>query len=748
MHEKSLTKKNRKFLLFCTTFLALTVAIFAISRHSQTLNEILSSGEPYTITLNESNAPAALGTEQFNNGEGLVRYVQFSYTSAKKGVGHHVILSENGTLFNSAATRITSMKSLVAVFSGGEMSLYQGPSKTTLGNAQVLTSGATVNFETDPYYFQLTNSGTGNLSLTSLVITYSCIHVHSTITFESNRGSAVAPITQGIGTEIIVPSNPTRTGYLFSGWFSDENLTTEYTFGMMPDTDFTLYAKWAVDPEYPVLTLAQFKALNPADNNLHFVAGTVILASNDMQLIVLCDASDTLIIFGYQTSDIADSVRVGGYLQNESGLTVLKGDLESYVSVDIYSHNNPIPHAPTIMSVAVYNALDPDSPANWVVDAEINGTVAVDNSSQVVTLVDGENSLGVGIFGEANYRYVQNYQGFRVNMRGIILPNMDEAVTTLMFLFNGHPDFISLDYEGEGGDNELLTLLEGMFRGAFESPAYFPGQFVDLPASHPVVPATITYETFGTNASKYNVTTKRLASDISEELYIDVHVYVVLHETATRNFDIQLHVDPALIITIAEFQELPDSNQIPRVIHCVVLNVQATENNLVLLVADTTGIIYINTNDETIVPGDEVIAVGYKMTSNGLIFLMNDPSRTIDQIIAHGQGVPLAPIQITLADFAALDPGYVSSPYRYYELSGNLAYTNPSAPSESFFLISSGEVSIFIYPINDAARTVLSSYVNENVTLCGIALATPGGPSGTQIMLAFMAISGVTVNVS
>ena len=211
MNEISLAKKNRKYLFLCSAFLVATVAVFAISRNSQSLKEIFSTGEPYTITLNESNAPATLGTEQFGNGEGSARYVQFSYTSAKNAVGLHVILNNNGTIANSATTRITSMKSLVATFTGGEMTFLHGPTKTTLGSSQVLTSGVIVNFETDPYFFSLTNSGAGELSLTSLVITYSCIHVHSTITFETNRGSSVAPMTQTIGSAVSAPEPQPRS---------------------------------------------------------------------------------------------------------------------------------------------------------------------------------------------------------------------------------------------------------------------------------------------------------------------------------------------------------------------------------------------------------------------------------------------------------------------------------------------------------------------------------------------------------
>ena len=39
-----------------------------------------------------------------------------------------------------------------------------------------------------------------------------------TITFDTNGGSEIAPITQDYGTEITAPANPTRKGYTFKGW--------------------------------------------------------------------------------------------------------------------------------------------------------------------------------------------------------------------------------------------------------------------------------------------------------------------------------------------------------------------------------------------------------------------------------------------------------------------------------------------------------------------------------------------------
>ena len=67
-----------------------------------------------------------------------------------------------------------------------------------------------------------------------------------TITFEVNGGSTVASITQGSGTTISAPAAPTKEGYTFDGWYTDQGLTTAYTFTNMPAQNITLYAKWVV----------------------------------------------------------------------------------------------------------------------------------------------------------------------------------------------------------------------------------------------------------------------------------------------------------------------------------------------------------------------------------------------------------------------------------------------------------------------------------------------------------------------
>ena len=65
--------------------------------------------------------------------------------------------------------------------------------------------------------------------------------------FESNGGSAVATITQGYGTAVTKPIDPTKTGYTFDCWCSDSGLTAPYTITTMPVGGIKLYAKWNIN---------------------------------------------------------------------------------------------------------------------------------------------------------------------------------------------------------------------------------------------------------------------------------------------------------------------------------------------------------------------------------------------------------------------------------------------------------------------------------------------------------------------
>ncbi|NLP48487.1 MAG: InlB B-repeat-containing protein, partial [Clostridiales bacterium] len=65
-----------------------------------------------------------------------------------------------------------------------------------------------------------------------------------TVSFVTNGGTALSPITKDYGTQISAPTAPTRTGYTFAGWYSNEGLTNAVSWPHTVAANVSFYAKW------------------------------------------------------------------------------------------------------------------------------------------------------------------------------------------------------------------------------------------------------------------------------------------------------------------------------------------------------------------------------------------------------------------------------------------------------------------------------------------------------------------------
>ena len=65
-----------------------------------------------------------------------------------------------------------------------------------------------------------------------------------TLTFETNGGSAINPITVRHGNAVARPADPTKDKYTFIGWYADPEFTEEYDFATVLEADKTIYAKF------------------------------------------------------------------------------------------------------------------------------------------------------------------------------------------------------------------------------------------------------------------------------------------------------------------------------------------------------------------------------------------------------------------------------------------------------------------------------------------------------------------------
>ncbi|NBP24797.1 MAG: hypothetical protein EBU81_09675, partial [Proteobacteria bacterium] len=103
----------------------------------------------------------------------------------------------------------------------------------------------------------------------------------NTVAFDPQGGSAVNSITWTTGSQLTLPSAPTRSGYYFNGWYSaatggNRVGSAGATYSPTNTADFTLYAQWVV----PLLgTIGTLPGANE-DTNYTITHGALLAASD------------------------------------------------------------------------------------------------------------------------------------------------------------------------------------------------------------------------------------------------------------------------------------------------------------------------------------------------------------------------------------------------------------------------------------------------------------------------------------
>ena len=129
-----------------------------------------------------------------------------------------------------------------------------------------------------------------------------------TVTFNSNGGTAVVPIT-GVasGSTITEPTAP-KKGYAFAGWYKEPALTTQWVFASdIVTANITLYAKWgAYDGSFSL------GETGPGGGKIFYVSAGGFTMTDD---------SKTAHYFEAATSDQSTGAEWGRYGTTISGIT-------------------------------------------------------------------------------------------------------------------------------------------------------------------------------------------------------------------------------------------------------------------------------------------------------------------------------------------------------------------------------------------------------------------------------------------
>ena len=77
------------------------------------------------------------------------------------------------------------------------------------------------------------------------------------------EGTAVDAQNIKENEKVVKPADPVREGYIFKGWYLDQDMTQAYNFDSNVTASFTLYANWEKE-KIPVSFTALDRALREA----------------------------------------------------------------------------------------------------------------------------------------------------------------------------------------------------------------------------------------------------------------------------------------------------------------------------------------------------------------------------------------------------------------------------------------------------------------------------------------------------
>lgn len=98
-----------------------------------------------------------------------------------------------------------------------------------------LSNGTGINYSANDTFVYSTNA---------ILTLYAKWQINPTITFTTNGGSTITAVQIESGTKILKPSDPTKDGFVFGGWYKDSAFSTEFDFDNVITANTTLYAKW------------------------------------------------------------------------------------------------------------------------------------------------------------------------------------------------------------------------------------------------------------------------------------------------------------------------------------------------------------------------------------------------------------------------------------------------------------------------------------------------------------------------
>jgi uncharacterized repeat protein (TIGR02543 family) len=472
------------------------------------------------------------------------------------------------------------------------------------------------------------------------------------ITYEEVGGSLITDENHPYQENIVEPAVPTKTDFIFDGWYLDNLYENRFVFDKMPSENLTLYAKWidATDPtSIAVLT-------NQAENTFVSISG-IVYAENASLYPGFYIYDET----GYVYIDVMHTTVAINDLVSLDGNLAFDGDVAYITTVTnlLVNSSNQTEKTPKPLSLAEVDMLN--VPSKYIINDLYEAEGILIKEDEQFSIIDISVFEGITIYGPSflNDRIIE--------LDALVL---DRVEFTYVLVYKDDEYQISIvDIEANTlSEVEKVTIIKDLLIEYAVEPYYQEGSLFELPLGDPLGFVSLEYEAIGDNAIYYDMATHTFL-DIDQETVIifEITLTSIVNPLITETFNINVIVKPFIVDTVLDLLE----GQTDSYYKLDVIVVSTSDSGIIML-KDDTGIVLAYSNNQLQI-GDRIIIRAKRQLEGDQVILSfeNDGLEILD-MISHENELGLIAQPMTLQELLALDETDPTIYGNYVELRGYL----------------------------------------------------------------------------
>lgn len=236
------------------------------------------------------------------------------------------------------------------------------------------------------------------------------------VTFNVNGGSEIAVVNVTHGQKLAMPTEPTKDGYTFAGWFTDEALTSAYNFDKIVTLAKTLYARWV-----PTVATARAADIDALVTTKGIV--TAIIGNN----VFIQDATGGIYLYLGGNADYASSLVVGNEVEVSGTRAVYSNlvQLSTITKVVVTKTKQDAPAAVEITDLVLADVLAQEGKLVTINNLTIKSIPTIGTGSYTVVVTNGTVDLDIRVdkyittFAELKAFFEDAYVGQGINLVNI-----------------------------------------------------------------------------------------------------------------------------------------------------------------------------------------------------------------------------------------------------------------------------------------------------------------------------------------